>query len=410
MPFVCRTGLFVGVDEYEYLPTDAWLHRAGADAAKMFDYFRAAIPEGAWEMLIEDDEVLLRRADFFEGFSRWLQSIDVSHTALLYFSGHAEVIADGLVLAAADYRPGISYDTGIPLHRVTRLMRQRPDCQFLLLLDCCRSGNGATLGDDIPPHVSVIYACPHGGKAFEGEEHGGLLGRAMLDVLHEFGSEHREVASISVQTLFSRLHNRLTRHGIRTSFEMLGGSPGSIEVPVLTSGLVSQRRPAAPDCMMKTRELSISEQHMRLQRVRAAIRAFRGQIDSDADICNLEDERIRVNVPTDGVSWSCRPFVEHLIRTDDTFVELAIKWNRAVPASVIESNARSEGLDVTYPMGSTKLMHLEWKEGKRIGYAYVDLSRKRRVVMRITSPSKSGLWPLKQLQRLPGLFDVFRSM
>lgn len=403
----CETGLFVGVDEYDFLPDEKWLHCSSADIARVCGYFQAAAPNGRWTPLAENDAQILRRANFIEAFSDWIDNVQEDECGLFYFSGHAEVVFDSLVLAASDYRLSIPYDSGVPLSRLLQLARRRPASRFLFLLDCCRESQDAILGDNIPPNTTIIYACLHGGKAYEGPS-GGLLARALLDSLVQVSAVHD--GSAYLPTLFPQMQNQLTRYGIRTNFEKLGGDASKIYLP-LKGGGSAKKRPRAPDCWLKTNELSEAERRLRLARLKKIVEAFRGDPQLATKSFEFEGNRLVILVPKDAAVWSSRPMIDHMIQTDESIVEGLIRWKRRISTSIFESVARQEGLRVSFPMGSDRLIHMEWDEdGERLGQIHVDLRNLNAPTVSVISPSKHGLWPLKYLKRMSSIFDMLRAI
>jgi len=241
MSIVCQRGLFVGVDRHAKLPRAYWLTNASADATALRDYFRRAQPEGPedrWRAVVGGTRRSSpKQIDILTALDGFAQDVPVGESGLFYFSGHATLSNNGLVLKCFDSHDVFPEDTGLPFARALEILKAQSahDKRFLVVLDCCRSGVKEAATDNLPPNVCVLYACEHESEAYE-TSNGGILTRSIIESLEAIAFETGS-KNCSVRTLSNRLGRQLFvwRPLSALAFELYGNWAAHIYLPIATN-------------------------------------------------------------------------------------------------------------------------------------------------------------------------------
>jgi hypothetical protein len=226
--------------------------------------------------------------------------------------------------------------------------------RFVVILDCCRAGDGGPLvADDVPANVVVLYACPLGQKVGERSSGGGTLTRVVYLALQQAAVHHSE--GISVYDVH-REAEKLLQIDINfpnPTHEIHGGRADRVILPVNRSLARPQAGgpPVWPRFLLQSYDLGSSDNLIAaVNRIRDHYLSWSGRDRDDAQqrdewissrICMTEGgTAFRVVLPTSG-SLPPRSMLKRLLEMFPSFFQrLIARWDGTVEPSAFHPLVR----------------------------------------------------------------------
>ncbi len=455
MSTVCEYGLFIGVDRYTNLPKDEWLTHASTDASTLCEYFRRVCPRGYWKLLRARKTTSPKQVDILTALAEWLPKVPLDRTGLFYFSGHASVSRSGLILMSFDTHNKFPQETGLPLARILEKFKEHNahSKRFFVVLDCCRNGVKEATTDNIPPNVCILYACGHGGLAYETLK-GGVLTRSIIESLEAIALETGHTRC-SVRSLCNRLGRQLFmwRPSSALTYELYGHWADQIYLPMAQSSIqaVDDKRVGPSTrlryCFGSRQDFdkafqtlagaifnwygipytskgggNFVSEHFELKPVSESRNPTRGSElldlvkdgETAANPSENEDETqnyfFQIRIPDGCTRWTSADFLEYLLNVPlDAPQTLILTWPRKIDFSIFKEfqyavdgewsgAARIEGPSMTW---KNTLSNSQYR-----GLAYVSSTEKGRTQVSVSCET-INLFEMPLNYLLPGLRDVY---
>ena len=376
---LCDRGLFVGVDYYRSLPKNKRLTSA-EDARTLWNYFKSTHPDNnerkQWRLSIGRGKPPTR-LEVIENLRKFTEAIPDDGAGILYFSGHAQLGASGLLLKCYDTIDTLLDDSALSLAGILRVLEARGTAgvRFLVILDCCRDGDPHFPMDELPLNVCVLYACSHGDVAVQNSQ-GGALTQSILGLLDEIAS----TSHLSVRAFHSRARQWAFRRmptAVR-GFELAGCRPNELNVPLQRStSAFNQNRATAPTSVLKyslENEATFRDTYCGLKI--ATLEWYGFSLSDPHEHRMFEDYFWRpekstffceVRIPDDGVHWNASEFLLHLADAlAATPATLVLRWpGRIEIESIRWIRNIVDGEWIQLGEGNTSIPTLIWRE--RIG-------------------------------------------
>ena len=258
----CESGLFIGVNRYEFLEEENVLLSSSAGAIKLLNYFEAVDPSGNWQLLIENPTTVSNRNEILITITKWLQRINEKTAGLLYFGGHGIVADEGMILCPTDYSPFIPYDSGIPLNRLIQIIQKlgNRDAYYILIVDACRNTLSTSANPDlVPPNVCILYSCQIGSEAQEvfGES---IFISALFKAIEETPkTKYINKAAINFQRLISNILKQIEilPKPKKQSIDFFGSNAEKLLIPWLKNSFTyTKAKDKIPDCYLLTKPIN----------------------------------------------------------------------------------------------------------------------------------------------------------
>jgi WD40 repeat protein/uncharacterized caspase-like protein len=139
-----RFLIAVGTERYTNLGDDWQLTSVPADLDTIENLF--ASPAYGYRRVLTDLRMDPTSRRLLRGLQRWLTDHERSaeDVAILYYTGHGDVLDPTFYLITADTEDGDYENTAVDVGRIIRLLRQgSPVRRLLVVIDACYSGQGA---------------------------------------------------------------------------------------------------------------------------------------------------------------------------------------------------------------------------------------------------------------------------
>jgi hypothetical protein len=349
---------------------------------------------------------------------------DGTSAAVIYFGGHGCVIKDRLILCPSDFRADLPHDSGIPLQHLFQTLRDRPDTRFIVLLDCCRrpccDHEEARLGDDVPPHVTVVYSCRPGDHSYEGQD-GGVLARAFEKVIR---SAHR-LPSLPGECLFTDVLRSI--RGVKLGsfypdFEARGGPTDEVSIPVPKHEFsISDRTQhdadslghdadSSPKLILTSSRIHDRQREHRFTLTLALVQKAWGMSATEINrlrCVGIRDKRVRINLPSFGIYGDPAAVVVRTARWCEILEQVEIVWGRKLSEASIRVWA-SQRTDNLQSMPEKKLL-ANWRENDRKGQV-IFASGRSETTATVQCVTDRGILPLYMLKQLGPIIDTLRRL
>jgi len=416
---------------------------ASNDAEALRDYFQLALPNGSvshWTTLNRGKrKIPAKQVDVLRAVDSLSRDVPNGGGGLFYFSGHASVSQRGLVLKCYDAHDEFLEYTGLPLTRIFEILKRQAGARkhFLLILDCCRDGGDPAVSDDIPPNVCILYACRHGGTAYESES-GGALTRSIIESLAAIANETM-AKNCTVRSLCNRLGRELFawRPSSALSIELYGTWADRFDLPIAGNAkALASNEVFPPSSVLRYGFGSKSELDQGIKAIAAAIFQWYGisyqsaagssfvrehlqfptlshrdhLADNEVEDESLETYVLSVRIPDGCERWMASEFVVHLLYClPDIPQTLVLNWRKPVDLSVFKLFEHAIGGE-WIGGGAASDTRLCWKhegpDGRYRGVASVITEGAGTNVV-LTCETVDDLYPMPLSYLLPKIQDVF---
>jgi hypothetical protein len=403
----CSTGLFVGVNEYDWLHAEEWLTSAAADAYKIAGMCRRGHPEGNWRLVNEEAAALMSRDDIVEAFYYFVRDVESDEAGLFYFAGHGGRVEGRLYLHGSDFRPVIPVDSALAVHRLLGIIRAegKVDAYFCLILDCCQAGLGDADVDVVAENVCVLSATTPDGVAGE-TKYSGLFSASLDQSLNRLALPNRYHV-VSAHTAFQEVSRQMllaTQEQIPRLVGQSGRQVG-LRLPPATG-----RRRNAGEGRSWLRSTRLTREKLAAER-RAARQHFKFWFGFEPEEhVSVSDSCLNIRIPDDNASETGSSFLGYILaNVSDLFFELVVDQLRH--AGIEELRRLSSTIDGRLePLANGALITFR-RDVWRGSIEAETADEATRACVRCYSPDGENQMPLEYLMpRLGLLFDGFRAM
>jgi len=424
--WICRDGLFIGVERHKGQHASQWLKSAAKDASDLRGYFAGACSEGRWDCL-GSTKSPPRLVDILSAVASFAKRVPDGGSGILLFSGHAVTTEAGLALKAFDTHADFLDDTSLLLRRLFELLKPHAAMRkhFFVVMDCCRNGLADAKANDIPTNICVLYACTQGNVTYE-DAKGGVLARSIIEALEQIADE-TGATSCSVQTLCARVARDVFswRPALALQCELCGSGADRTRLPLARSRSQWRREQRDEPRSVITYSFGTPEEHAHgVKALGAAIFAWYGiSYLNDCGKRFIEDHfktppqlelGVDIAVPSGCARWSASEFLAHVVDVPVVAGDrLTMHWSRRI--------------DIDEVIGIKYAVRGEWTHGPSDEYRLIWSNvagggRYRGVASLCWEGSRTALYlscetldldemPLRTLlPTLADVFELFRSV